>query len=102
MITELIREQQDYFNYLNNLKNKFDIECELIPILRDISYRIKALSTLYANGDIDNKFFEKEMRKNEILAKKYIPSHIKYKINTYPKNMGIILLDKEGHEYPIY
>ena len=102
MITELIREQQDYFNYLNNLKNKFDIECELIPILRDISYRIKALSTLYANGDIDNKFFEKEMRKNEILAKKYIPPQIKYKINTDPRGMGIKLLDERGYEYAIY
>lgn len=102
MITELIREQQDYFNYLNNLKEEFGIKCDLFPILRDISYRIKALSILSANGEISEEFFEREMNKNEALVRQYLPKHIRYKINTDPRGMGLKLLNKRGYEYAIY
>jgi hypothetical protein len=102
MITELIRIQQNYFNYLNNLKNELNIDCALIPVLRDVSYRIKALSTLYANGDIDDKFFEKELQKNKTLIEYYLPKYIKYKIITDPRSMEVILLDDKGNEYKIY
>jgi hypothetical protein len=102
MVTDLIREQQDYFYYLNSLKEEFGIECKIIPVLRDLSYRIKALSTLSANGDIDDEFFERELNKIKILINKYIPIHVIYKINTDPRGMGLKLIDKNGNEKPIY
>jgi hypothetical protein len=102
MITDLIREQQDYFYYLNSLKEEFGIECETMPVLRDLSYRIKALATLSSNGDIDDEFFERELNKIEILINKYIPVHVKYRINTDPRGMGLILIDKKGNEKAIY
>lgn len=102
MISDLIKEQQDYFHYLNSLKEEFVIECEIIPVLKDLSYRIKALATLSANGDIDDDFFKRELGKIEILLSKYIPVYVKYKINTDPRGMGIKLIDKNNYEWTIY
>lgn len=102
MITDLIREQQDYFYYLNSLKEEFGIECEIIPVLRDLSYRIKALATLSSNGDIDGEFFERELNKIKFLINKYIPVNVRYKINTDPRGIGLKLINKEGNEKAIY